>query len=180
MRNFSKFQDTSFLHTGLQMISLGSVIRDVASSLGVGSLSFRNANRRWASFPFTSIFSKSWNLGSKPFPGRTYFSDRRISSFLQFSCTQLHSWLILIGKNQKIQTSLFPTASIQYYLNPTNNYVSTSNNNLCSPSAPYKILTILKYCVYCVKTLCCKTKISHTATTSSLLKVTNALRIQLI
>lgn len=85
MRNFSKFQATSFLHTGLQMISLGSFSRDTGSSFGCGSFSLRNTNSGWASFPFTSTFSRSWNFGSKPFPGRTYFRDRRISSFLQFS-----------------------------------------------------------------------------------------------
>ncbi|TNN85655.1 hypothetical protein EYF80_004288 [Liparis tanakae] len=85
MRNFSKFQATSFLQTGLHVINLGSSSRAVDSSLGYGSAPFRNTNRGWASFPFTSTFSRSWNFGSKPFPGRIYFRDMRISSFLQFS-----------------------------------------------------------------------------------------------
>lgn len=68
------------------MRNLGSLIREDVSSLGKGSASLRNTNRGWAFFPFTSSFSRSWNFGSKPFPGRTYFRDGRISSFLQFSC----------------------------------------------------------------------------------------------
>lgn len=86
MRNFSKFQETSFLFTGLQMMNLGSPIKDTGSSLGWGSVSLRNTNRGWAFAPFTSSFSRSWNFGSKPLPGRMYFRDSRISSFLQFSC----------------------------------------------------------------------------------------------
>lgn len=42
-RNFSKFHAMSLRHTGDQVINLGSVMRAVASSLGVGRASRRKA-----------------------------------------------------------------------------------------------------------------------------------------
>ena len=49
-RNFSKFQETSLRHTGDQVMNLGSVIRAVASSLGVGRTSRRKAKSGCALF----------------------------------------------------------------------------------------------------------------------------------
>lgn len=69
-------------------------MRAVGSSDGNGSLSLRYSKRGWASFPFTSTFSRRRNFGSKLLPGRTCFRDWRISSFVQFSCNKNieHQW----------------------------------------------------------------------------------------
>ena len=86
MMNFSKFHDTSFLVTGSQMISFGVDMICIGRSSGNGMLSLRNSNNGWALLPFTSIFENTGKFGSKPFPGRTYFSMDRISWSFPHSC----------------------------------------------------------------------------------------------
>lgn len=91
MRNFSKFHAISFLVTGAHKILLALVIKEVASSQGIGSLSLRNLKIGWEFSPFTSSFSKIGNFGSNPFPGRTYFKVFKISTPLPFSCKRIET-----------------------------------------------------------------------------------------
>ena len=85
IKNFSKFHEISVLVTGSHIIDDGDFIKVTASSLGKGNRSLKNTKMGCAFLPFTSHFSNNGNLGSNPFPGRTYFKPFKISSPFPFS-----------------------------------------------------------------------------------------------
>lgn len=108
-RNFSKFQEMSFLFTGDQVMSWGLVIRETGSSLGVGRRSFRKLNTGWAFSPLTVTFSIIGKLARKPFPGRTWQRDWTISVPLAFSwCPNwLHGKPRTTSLSANLETSSF-------------------------------------------------------------------------